>query len=81
MGETQKAHITSCYSNCCTVTGARLNASILSKELTIKGFVTYNHIPRWPEAFKAMGEWIDKVNDGYIRGSVYRAIYLWTGLI
>ena len=58
-----------------------MNASILAKELTIKGFVTYHHIPRWPEAFKAMGEWIDKVNDEYIQDTVYIVIYLWTGFI
>ncbi|XP_065912085.1 prostaglandin reductase 1-like [Dysidea avara] len=40
--------------------GPRLNPSILAKELTIRGFFIYNWLPRWPEAFKAIGEWIDK---------------------
>ncbi|XP_065910747.1 prostaglandin reductase 1-like [Dysidea avara] len=40
--------------------GTRVNRSILGKELTVKGFVVYSHLPRWPEAFKTMGEWIDK---------------------
>ena len=44
-------------------TGPRLNPSILAKELTIRGFFIYNWLPRWPEAFKAIGEWIDKVNN------------------
>jgi len=42
-------------------TGARLHGPIFSKELTIKGFGIYYHLPRWPEAFKEMSQWIDKV--------------------
>jgi len=43
-----------------------VNRSILSKELTVKGFVVYSHLSRWPEAFKEMGQWIDKVYDWYV---------------
>jgi len=47
--------------NTILTTGPRLNPSILAKELTIRGFFIYNWLSRWPEAFKAIGEWIDQV--------------------
>ena len=57
-----------------------MNRSILGKELTVKGFVVYSHLPRWPEAFKTMGEWIDKVNDCYVQVLSYSFVCIaWTG--
>jgi len=56
--------------NTILTTGPRLNPSILAKELTIKGFFIYNWLSRWPEAFKAIGEWIDQVMPTIFRTSL-----------
>ena len=41
--------------------GARLNGTILFKQLRVEGFIVSRWLTRWPEAFKQLNEWIEKV--------------------
>ena len=61
----------------CFTTGPRLNPSILAKELTIRGFFIYNWLPKWPEAFKAIGEWIDQVNYSYVTSMILHCLSMY----
>ena len=41
--------------------GARLSGTILFKQLRVEGFIVRRWLKRWPEAFKQLNEWIEKV--------------------
>jgi len=48
-----------------------LNGTILFKQLRVEGFVATRWLPKWPEAFKQINEWIEQV-----RTYVYRTTYV-----
>jgi len=50
-----------CVLNSSHYPGARLSGTILSKQLKVEGFIVHRWLARWPDAFKEMNEWIDKV--------------------
>lgn len=38
-----------------------MSGLILTKQLTVRGFMVPRWLPRWPEAFKEMYQWIKEV--------------------
>jgi len=43
------------------LSGARLSGTILFKQLKVEGFIVHRWLARWPDAFKEINEWIEKV--------------------
>ena len=41
--------------------GIRVNRAILFKQLRVEGFIVMRWLAKWPEAFKQLNEWIEKV--------------------
>ena len=46
---------------------------ILTKQLTVKGFVAPRFLTRWNEAFKEISQWITEVSYNSLRGRVHFA--------